>query len=107
MAIPSWLDDTKSFFERVGSLYEPDGLMAKQLANFRHRAAQKAFEEAGAEASESRETVIAEAGTGTGKTFAYLIPAIVAGVQTVVSTAGKSLQDQLFSKDLPTIRKMF
>lgn len=106
MAIPSWLDETKSFPERVGSLYEPDGLMAKQLANFRPRAAQKAFAEAVAQAIESRETVIAEAGTGTGKTFAYLIPAIVAGVQTVVSTAGKSLQDQLFSKDLPTIRKM-
>ncbi|MGZ5050405.1 MAG: ATP-dependent DNA helicase [Methylobacter sp.] len=58
-----------------------------------------------AEAIEANRHLIAEAGTGTGKTFAYLVPAILSGKKVIISTGTKNLQDQLFNKDLPVIRK--
>ena len=51
------------------------------------------------------ETLVAEAGTGTGKTFAYLVPALLAGGKLLISTGTKPLQDQLFRKDLPAVLK--
>ncbi len=105
MSSNAWLDPKKDFVSRVGSLYAPGGLMSQKIPGFRPREGQQAFAEEVARAIEARSTLIAEAGTGTGKTFAYLIPAIVAGVRTIVSTAGKSLQDQLYHKDIPQIRK--
>lgn len=56
-------------------------------------------------AIENQQHLIAEAGTGTGKTFAYLVPAILSGKKVIISTGTKNLQDQLFNKDLPLIRK--
>jgi len=56
-----------------------------------------------ATALEQRETVVVEAGTGTGKTFAYLVPALLCGVRVLISTGTRTLQDQLFSKDLPLV----
>ena len=61
--------------------------------------------EAIAHAIEENQNLIAEAGTGTGKTFAYLVPAILSGKKVIISTGTKNLQDQLFNKDLPVIRK--
>ena len=61
--------------------------------------------EAIADAIETRQHLIAEAGTGTGKTFAYLVPVILSGKKSIISTGTKNLQDQLFNKDLPVIRK--
>jgi len=61
--------------------------------------------EAIARAIDSNQHLIAEAGTGTGKTFAYLVPAILSGKKIIISTGTKNLQDQLFAKDLPVIRK--
>lgn len=61
--------------------------------------------EAIARAVDESRNLIAEAGTGTGKTFAYLVPAILSGKKVIVSTGTKNLQDQLFNKDLPVIRK--
>ena len=58
-----------------------------------------------ADAIENRKTLIAEAGTGTGKTFAYLVPALLWGGKTIISTGTKNLQDQLFLRDIPTVRK--
>ena len=49
-------------------------------------------------------SLLAEAGTGTGKTFAYLVPALLAGGKVIISTGTKTLQDQLFNRDLPTVR---
>jgi len=60
--------------------------------------------EAIAEAIEGNSLLIAEAGTGTGKTFAYLVPALLGGGKVVLSTGTKNLQDQLFQRDLPTVR---
>ncbi len=57
-----------------------------------------------ASAIDGQQTLIAEAGTGTGKTFAYLVPALLWGGKTIVSTGTKNLQDQLFSRDIPTVR---
>ena len=57
-----------------------------------------------AEAIRDNAILVAEAGTGTGKTFAYLVPALLAGGKVVISTGTKNLQDQLFQKDLPTVR---
>ena len=57
-----------------------------------------------AEAIDSNSLLIAEAGTGTGKTFAYLVPALLAGGKVIISTGTKNLQDQLFQRDLPTVR---
>ena len=60
--------------------------------------------EAIAQAIASRGQLLAEAGTGTGKTFAYLVPALLSGGKVIVSTGTKTLQDQLFQRDLPLIR---
>ena len=57
-----------------------------------------------AEAIRDNAILVAEAGTGTGKTFAYLVPALLAGGKVIISTGTKNLQDQLFQKDLPTVR---
>jgi ATP-dependent DNA helicase DinG len=57
-----------------------------------------------AQALEEREALVAEAGTGVGKTFAYLVPLLLSGRRALVSTATKSLQDQLFLRDLPRLR---
>src|SRR5438105_13373441 len=61
--------------------------------------------EAIALAIETRGQLLAEAGTGTGKTFAYLVPALLAGGKVIVSTGTKTLQDQLFGRDLPAVRE--
>ena len=56
-------------------------------------------------AIERMEVLVAEAGTGTGKTFAYLVPALLAGGKVILSTGTKTLQDQLFDRDLPAVRE--
>ena len=57
------------------------------------------------QAVEQQQILVAEAGTGTGKTFAYLVPALLAGHKVLLSTGTKTLQDQLFSRDLPLVRQ--
>ena len=87
--------------ERV---FGPDGLLSEHLAGFRPRPAQLAMALAVQHAIKTKSSLIAEAGTGTGKTFAYLIPAILSGKRVIVSTGTKNLQDQLFGKDLQVVR---
>src|ERR1700712_2651053 len=58
-----------------------------------------------AQAIELREALVVEAGTGVGKTFAYLVPALLSGARALISTATKSLQDQLFLRDIPRLRQ--
>jgi ATP-dependent DNA helicase DinG len=74
------------------------------LPGFRFRAQQLAMAQAVARAIRERRPLVAEAGTGTGKTFAYLVPALLYGGKVIVSTGTKTLQDQLFERDLPLIR---
>lgn len=85
--------------------FDGDGSLAAILPNYKPRQAQIEMAEAVADAIFEQKHLIAEAGTGTGKTFAYLVPAILSGHKVVVSTGTKNLQDQLFNKDLPIIRK--
>ncbi len=79
------------------------GALARHLPNFQPRECQQELAQAVAWAIENRAALVAEAGTGTGKTFAYLLPALQAGVRAVISTGTKALQDQLFHRDLPLL----
>ena len=78
--------------------------MAEHVAAYRPREGQFEMAASVAAAIEGCGTLIAEAGTGTGKTFAYLVPALLWGGKVIVSTGTKTLQDQLFRKDIPTVR---
>jgi ATP-dependent DNA helicase DinG len=80
------------------------GTLARTLPGFRFRPQQLAMAEAVADAIAQHLPLVAEAGTGTGKTFAYLVPALLYGGKVIVSTGTKTLQDQLFERDLPLIR---
>lgn len=83
------------------------GMLAKCHPGFEFRAAQLEMAEMVNEAFARRQHALIEAGTGTGKTLAYLIPAICSGRRVVISTATKSLQEQLYEKDIPFLRKHF
>ena len=82
------------------------GVFAEKLDGFKVRDVQLLLADKIIETIESNGTLIAEAGTGTGKTFAYLVPAIVKGKKTIVSTGTKNLQEQLFYRDLPKVLKI-
>lgn len=81
-----------------------DGALASAIPGFRARAAQQEMAMAVARSLEDEAQLIVEAGTGTGKTFAYLVPALLSGKRVVVSTGTKNLQDQLFQRDLPRVK---
>lgn len=85
--------------------FAPDGDLSGVIKGYQPRPLQQEMAAAIAKAIETEQNLIAEAGTGTGKTFAYLVPAILADKKTIVSTGTKNLQDQLFSKDIPLIRE--
>ena len=97
-------DDVAS--DDAGALLGADGPFARELPHFAPRAAQQDMARAVAQAIAERDTLIAEAGTGTGKTFAYLVPALLSGERVIVSTGTKALQDQLFFRDLPRVRSV-
>ncbi len=80
-----------------------DGPFARELPNFVPRAAQQELALAVQQAIAGREILVAEAGTGTGKTFAYLVPTLLAGERVIISTGTKTLQDQLYFRDLPRV----
>jgi len=91
--------------EQVQEFFSSQGSLAKVIPGYSPRAAQVEMAEAVAQSITDKEHVIVEAGTGTGKTFAYLVPAILSGKKVIVSTGTKNLQDQLFNKDVPLIRQ--
>ncbi len=82
----------------------PAGRLARALPGYEHRADQLAMAHAVERALSSRAYLVAEAGTGTGKTLAYLVPAVLSGRRVIVSTATKTLQEQIWQKDLPLLR---
>jgi ATP-dependent DNA helicase DinG len=98
-------------------VFGPGGLLEKSMkggfdrsvvtSDYEYRAAQLEMAELVHDAFETHHHAIVEAGTGTGKTLAYLIPAICSGRRVVISTATKSLQEQLFQKDIPFLQKHF
>ncbi|HWB23050.1 MAG TPA: ATP-dependent DNA helicase [Gaiellaceae bacterium] len=81
--------------------FGPDGAVARSLPGFESRSEQAALASAVERALASREHLVAEAGTGTGKSLAYLLPALESGQRVVVATATKALQEQLLAKDVP------
>ena len=86
-------------------VFGPQGRLAGQLQGYTHRAQQQAMAECIAQVMRAARTLICEAGTGTGKTFAYLVPALLSGRKVLISTGTKNLQDQLFHRDLPLVRR--
>jgi ATP-dependent DNA helicase DinG len=89
---------------QIAEVLGPQGLLARAIDGFAYRAQQEEMAQAVAEAIEDRGLLVAEAGTGTGKTFAYLVPALLSGRKVVVSTGTRNLQDQLYLRDLPRLR---
>lgn len=89
----------------LAKIFAETGTLAQGIPDYRPRHAQQQMAEAVAGAIERSDTVIVEAGTGTGKTFAYLVPAMLWGGKVVLSTGTKNLQDQLFLRDIPTVRR--
>ncbi|EGT5660190.1 ATP-dependent DNA helicase [Cronobacter dublinensis] len=85
--------------------FAADGQLAKAIPGFKPREPQRQMAQAVTAAIEAAKPLVVEAGTGTGKTYAYLAPALRAGKKVIVSTGSKALQDQLYSRDLPTVAK--
>jgi ATP-dependent DNA helicase DinG len=87
----------------LDEVFGPRGPLARTLADFVPRRSQLAMAQRVALALENRAPLVVEAGTGTGKTFAYLVPALLSGKRVIISTGTRTLQDQLFNKDLPLV----
>jgi ATP-dependent DNA helicase DinG len=94
-----------SLAQQVSSAFSENGSLAQAMPDFRSRPQQQEMAMAIAEAIEQQQQLVAEAGTGTGKTYAYLVPALLSGGKVIVSTGTKTLQDQLFQRDLPAVRE--
>ncbi|HYG45988.1 MAG TPA: ATP-dependent DNA helicase [Bordetella sp.] len=88
----------------ISEFFAADGPLAAALPGYTPRAAQVELAQAIGRAITDRATLVAEAGTGIGKTWAYLVPAFVAGGKVVISTGTRTLQDQLYTRDLPRVR---
>ena len=88
----------------IEHVFSPQGPLAETIPGYRARAQQQEMAQAIAEAIRHDKQLVAEAGTGTGKTFAYLVPALLSGGKVIISTGTKTLQDQLFNRDLPAVR---
>jgi ATP-dependent DNA helicase DinG len=84
--------------------FSESGRLAAAHEGFVARPGQQALAQAVAQALQERAMLVAEAGTGTGKTYAYLVPALLSGGRVVISTGTRTLQDQLFERDLPRVR---
>ncbi len=85
--------------------FAADGALAQAIPGFKPRAAQREMAQAVMEAVKKGGELVVEAGTGTGKTYAYLAPALRAKKKVIISTGSKALQDQLYNRDLPTIAR--
>ena len=88
----------------VARFFSEQSPLATEVSSFRPRAQQREMALAVSDAIKNNAILVAEAGTGTGKTFAYLVPALLGGGKVIISTGTKNLQDQLFQKDLPMVR---
>ena len=87
----------------LADVFKPDGLLARHLPGFTHRDAQEEMARCVGDALARSEHLAVEAGTGIGKTFGYLVPALLSGQRTVISTGTLTLQDQLYGRDLPLL----
>lgn len=99
-------DKTSPLVRAVREIFGLNGPLARLIDRYQPRQAQLEMAEAVAETIAGGGILVAEAGTGTGKTFAYLVPALLSGQQVIVSTGSRNLQDQLFLKDLPLLLRV-
>jgi len=88
----------------LAAIFAPEGPLSRALPEYRFRVGQREMAARVADAMRNRRVLLAEAGTGTGKTVAYLVPALLVGGKVIISTGTKTLQDQLFLRDLPAVR---
>jgi ATP-dependent DNA helicase DinG len=88
----------------LAAIFAPAGPLSRVLPGYRARAQQREMAARVGQAIRERRVLLAEAGTGTGKTVAYLVPALLGGGKVIISTGTKTLQDQLFRRDLPAVR---
>ncbi|STO53776.1 ATP-dependent DNA helicase [Canicola haemoglobinophilus] len=91
--------------QQIIQTFANNGALSEKIKDFRSRTEQVEMAKAVWRAISQKSTLVVEAGTGTGKTFAYLAPVLLAKKKTIISTGSKNLQDQLFSRDLPVIKK--
>ena len=87
----------------LDDVFRPGGTLARAFEGFVSRPSQRRMAGRIAEALEQREHLLVEAGTGTGKTFAYLVPALMSGLRVLISTGTRTLQDQLYTRDIPLL----
>jgi ATP-dependent DNA helicase DinG len=87
----------------LSDIFSAHGPLARALSGFRARGSQQRMATRIGQALEQREQLLIEAGTGTGKTLAYLVPALLSGLRVLISTGTRTLQDQLFHRDLPLL----
>jgi len=104
MAVMDHKQTEKAPLEKV---FGPGGWLSRRHPNYEYRPGQLEMAESVEAASENRRHLIVEAGTGTGKTLAYLVPMMRSGRRVVISTGTKNLQEQLFFKDIPFLKKLF
>ena len=90
---------------KIASIFSADGLLAEHISGYSPRQSQTEMATAVAKTLKDKSALIVEAGTGTGKTFAYLAPVLVGQRKVIVSTGTKNLQEQLYHRDLPVIRE--
>jgi ATP-dependent DNA helicase DinG len=88
----------------IESFFSSEGPLARTVSGYSPRVQQLEMARAISETIAANSVLVAEAGTGTGKTFAYLVPALLGGGKVIISTGTKTLQDQLFNRDIPTVR---
>ena len=91
--------------DSITEVLGPDGPIAEHLSGFAPRIEQQHLAEAIFSTFEKGNVLVGEAGTGIGKTFAYLVPAILSGQRIIISTGTRHLQDQLFYSDLPLVKR--
>ena len=92
--------------EPTRAVFAADGPLAEAQPGYRPRAGQQEMAEAIADAIDARAALMVDAGTGIGKTFAYLVPALLSGQKVLLSTATRQLQDQLYQRDVPRIKQV-
>lgn len=89
----------------ISDWFLQEGPFAGAIPGYKVRDAQIQLAQAIDETIQSKSVLVAEAGTGTGKTWAYLVPAFLSGGKVIVSTGTRTLQDQLYTKDVPRLKK--
>jgi len=98
---------TGSLEDKVRDAFAQDGGLSRAAEQFRERSGQTEMAMAVARTIDKGGVLVVEAGTGVGKTFSYLVPALLSGERVLLSTATKTLQDQLFGRDLPRLVEAF